>query len=483
MIDLSITAPQIRYRYDQQGAALLVVLLMLLAIAGICSSLIWLMNQQQTFVGHRARRASATALAEAGVHRALAILEGASPSGTAPVGADAGRLWRPAEYQETTQNGPLPGRFSLSITDDPDGAVLITSAAEVAGATKRLRARTYLASPALLVALYGTGTVHFQRPPTVTYIGHYGLGPSDRPWIHIAAGREVWFAQADVVITDDAGQAEVKSGPADPAQNTARPSGRASAKPIRIVLATGGDFTVGGRHLRVGVQPLRVMGLQTPGVELRAKALPPMPEVHAAHFQRLAAANRSNAVLNASAGTHAGNSDLRRKVDSLYSPEEFDQLQAYLGGLSSSPRLQGVVFVTGAILIAEGQQLRISDGSLIAQGAVYISPDALLEITHSPASRTLPGLMALDQGVVVVSGRARVRLHGLLYAGRSVVVDDAAHVDVVGAVLAGDPGLSFRNSGGRVFIRYDPAVLGTPGLRVPAGAQVLGWVAGWEELP
>ena len=36
---------------------------------------------------------------------------------------------------------------------------------------------------------------------------------------------------------------------------------------------------------------------------------------------------------------------------------------------------------------------------------------------------------------------------------------------------------------GAIVIRYDPAVLGTPGLRVPVDAPVIAWVARWEELP
>jgi len=33
------------------------------------------------------------------------------------------------------------------------------------------------------------------------------------------------------------------------------------------------------------------------------------------------------------------------------------------------------------------------------------------------------------------------------------------------------------------MIRYEPAVLGTPGLRVPEGVPVVAWVAASEDLP
>jgi hypothetical protein len=64
-----------------------------------------------------------------------------------------------------------------------------------------------------------------------------------------------------------------------------------------------------------------------------------------------------------------------------------------------------------------------------------------------------------------------------------MAIDDGARVDVIGVVLTGDPDLSFRNASGAVVIRYDPAVMGTPGLRLPADAPVVAWVAAWQELP
>jgi len=58
-----------------------------------------------------------------------------------------------------------------------------------------------------------------------------------------------------------------------------------------------------------------------------------------------------------------------------------------------------------------------------------------------------------------------------------------AQVHIVGSVIGADPVISVNNLAATVVIRYDPAVLGTPGLRVPADAPVVAWVAGWEERP
>ncbi len=216
---------------------------------------------------------------------------------------------------------------------------------------------------------------------------------------------------------------------------------------------------------------------------LRTEHLPPLPEVNRTFFRTRAAANTASSAVNRAAGEYVGNADLARKSDSLYSETEFEQLQAYMAAVTAPPWLRGVIYLRGALLVTEGQQLRVKDGSLVVEGAVYLSRDALLEITHSPLTRTLPGLLALDNSTLVVKEHAWLRVHGLLYATKTVAIDDGARVDVVGAVLTGDPDLSFRNAFGTVAIRYDPAVMGTPGLRVAANAPAVAWVAAWQELP
>lgn len=136
-----------------------------------------------------------------------------------------------------------------------------------------------------------------------------------------------------------------------------------------------------------------------------------------------------------------------------------------------------------AAVIPEEQRMEFTDSALIAEGSVVVSRQASLTITHSAASRMLPGMITLDSGALVVARGARLRVHGLLYASRVIYIGDGAAADIVGSVLGGDPGLSLRNAMGTLVIRYDPAVLGTPGLRVPATAPVVAWVSAWEELP
>ena len=463
---------------DTRGMALLAVLLILLIITGSSASFIWFMNQQQTRAGTRFRSAAAMAVAEAGVHRALSILESVAPDGT------PGRFWRPAAHSEILPVATLEGRFTLSAADEAGGAIAITSAGEVGGVTRRLRARVYLASPALLVALYGTSLVRIERPPAAIAIVPYGSAIEDRPWVHIAAGRGIGFGATDVSINNPAVAMEPGPGPVLPPPGKDDASGLPIAGPVRLLLARAADLTIGPEHQRVDVQQLRVMGVRIEGVTLRTEALPRLPQPQRAFFQAQAAANTSNANVNESAGKYLGLEDLARKRDSVYSQEHFEQLQAFLDTGPQGPRgLQGWIYVRGGVSLSERQQLAIADGVLVTEDTLRLSNGATLEITHSAATRTLPGIIVLDNGGLIVAHKARLRAHGLVFVSRIVDVWEGARVDIVEALLGSDPVLSFRNLGARVLIRYDPAVLGTPGLRVPDDAPVVAWVAAWEELP
>ena len=460
-----------------EGVALLVVLIFLLAIGTWSASFLWFMNQQQARAGARYRSAAAMRLAEAGVHRALSILESRAPDGS------PGRAWRSGGHTEELYAGALPGRFTIRLQDEADGAVTVVSTGEAGGVTRRLQARVYLAAPALLAGLYGAHTVRLQNPPAATVILPYGAGLGGAPWIHLAAGREVWFATTQVSINDPAARFEAGPGPLDPPESPDRAVPLPRPGPVRILLPPGGELTLDKARQRVDVQQLRVMGIYVEGVIVRTEAFPLVPEVDTGFYQGLAAANTSNAELNEAAGTYLGDGDLIRKRDSLYSQKQFEQLQAYQKARGGPQRLRGVVYVTGLVSLLSGERLHIADGALITASTVHLSEGAELVITHGAASRALPGLIVLGNGALFVTEGARLRVHGLVYSSRTIDIGQGAQVDVVGSVLGKEPGLSFFNRAATIVIRYDPAVLGTPGLRVPQDAPVIAWVAAWEELP
>lgn len=448
----------------EAGMALLAVLVILIAIGGSSASFIWSMNQLQTRAGDRLRSAAALGMADAGVQRALSILEGVAPDGA------SGRNWRPAGYTETLSTGALEGRFTISLRDDPEGAIVVDSVGEVAGATRRVRARVSLAAPALLAALYGTGVVRFDRPPAATIIVPAGPDIDRYPWIHIAAGGGVWFAGTDVAINRATSRLESGTGP------------------ITVLLPRGVDLTLDRDRQRVDASQLRALGVPIGEPTRRDAGFFEPPEVDQPFYETRAAASIENAAINEAAGRYLGDGNLMHKRDSVYSLHEFERLLVYLASASrwpatQAPLLRGIVYVTGGLWLRNGQALRIADGVLVVEGLVSLGPGTRLEVTHSAATRTLPGLIMPDGGRLTLGRNARLRAHGLVYVGQVATIDEGARLDVEGSVLTRAPEQSFRNAAGTALIRYNPAVLGTPGLRVRREGPVLTWVAKWEELP
>jgi hypothetical protein len=457
--------------------ALLVVLVILLAVGSSSASFIWFMNQQQARAGTRYRAAAAVAAAEAGVHRALSVLEGAVK---APDGAD-GRTWRPAGHTERMRADGLEGSFTLTLSDAEGGAILVTSVGHAGGVSRRLRARVFLPTPTLLAAIYGASLIRIEKAPSALVLRSYGH-PGDRPWIHMAAGRGIWFAGNDVSLNDPAVIVEAGPGPVDP-PGTPAITRLAAGDPARVLLARDAELLIGADRRRLEIEQLHEGGIRLAQIVVRDAALPAPPEVDGAYYQALAAASRANAALNEAVGTYLGDADLARKADSLYTTAEFQRVLTYLRSAEPTPVLRGLIYISGNVAISDGQRVRITDGALVTEGTVVVGPGAALEVTHSAATRTLPGVVVAREGALVLSAGATLRAHGLVYASRVIDLGEDAVADIVGAVVGADRGLSIRTLAATLVVRYDPAVLGTPGLRVAPDAPVIAWIAQWEELP
>jgi hypothetical protein len=290
------------------------------------------------------------AVAEAGVHRALAILESVAPDGRTP-----GRAWRPLRYvEQLPSSGSLEGRFTLALSDEPGGAIVVTSTGEVGGVQRRLRARVFLASPALLAALFGASFVRLEGPPAATFILPYDAGIGDRLWIHIAAGRAVWFATSNISINEPSGTFDVGPGPVDgPAARAGSPVPPRLGS-VRFLLAQGAELLFGQDQQRVDVDQLRAAGVYIEGDVLRSETLPTLPAIDQEYYRTLAAANNANARLNQAAGKFVGDADLANKLNSLYSPREFQLIQTYLKAGLQPPRLSGVIYISSSSASANG---------------------------------------------------------------------------------------------------------------------------------
>jgi hypothetical protein len=454
---------------------MLAVLVVLLLVGGAATAFVWFMNRQQTQAGNQYRARAALYVAEAGVHRALSVFEAASPDGRV-----WGREWLPARYEETVRAGPLAGSYTLTIVADADGARIVTSTGQVAGVERRLRVRVYLASPALLAALYGAGIVKIDQPPAAFFIAPYGAAAGGRPWVHMMAGRTIWFEAADAKVNTTSAPASVGAGPVDaPGDRTVPPA----PAPIRVVLPRGGFLASGGADQAVDPGQLRVFGVPIRDVIMKADDFPDVPAIDRGYFRSLAAANRENAAVNKAAGVLAGDEGLARKADSAYSGLEFLRILSYVASDRRAPDLRGVIFVAGSVTLDERQRLTIRDGALVVESTVHLSRGAEMAILHSSASRTMPGLIAFDLGRISLAPEARLRVHGLVYANKGVEAGERATIDVVGAVMSNAAGISFRATASTVVIRYDPAVLGTPGLLAADPGRAVTWIASWEELP
>lgn len=460
----------------ESGHVLLAVLIMFMAISLSATSFIWFMNQQQTYAGRRYQDVAALYAAEGGIQRVLAALESASQDD------GPGRSWRPRDYAEPFESGPLKGRFTVSVEGNGDGSLVVTSEGVVGSATRRLQARVSLASPALLAALYGASVVQFERPTATVVILPYGRTLTTERWVHVAAGEAIRFVDTGASAINAPVTFEVPVGPLEALDRTREGCRAGGLRPARLLLANDAELMVSKGLHRVDLQQLRAQGFHLDGHLIEVDRFPSPPQVDRNFYSSLAAANTANAEINRLAGQRANNRQLAQRRNSLYQPQEMIEILRYDASRRSPTTLRGLIYVAGGLELADGSRLAIVDGALVAERSIFIGEKAELTITHTPQMRTFPGLLVLDQGGLMLDEKAKLKAHGLVYVSRSLDIGQGAVVELVGALLAKDPMLSVRNDGGQILICYDQAVLGTPGLRVGADEPIIAWVSDWREV-
>ena len=461
------------HRRGESGQTLLVVLIVLIAVAASSTSFIWFMNQQQTRAGSRYRSAAALQAAQAGLARALAIIESEAPDRT------PGRDWRPSGYAEPLALGSIAGGYLITVEDHPEGGLLVTSEGRAGAVSRYIRARVIAAPPALLAAIYCSASLRLVRPPAALAIAPYG-DLAGEPWLGLAAGGEIWFGSEEVGVNKPAASPPLPAGPLDPLGVIDRPERRPALPLLALLLGKEAPLVLGEARREVDAERLRAAGLGVAEVR-RVETLPPLPEPARDLFARLAEENTANTALNRAAGRFTGDHDLERKAGSRYDGAQIARLIAYLNRQSRPESLRGMIYVAGRVTVPPREQLEIVDGALVAENTVKVDTEAQLRVTHTARTRFLPGMIVLDPGGLVLSPRARLLVHGLVDAGNVIELGEQASVEVVGALVGRASGLSLRNVGAAVALRYDLAVLGTVGLRVQPTDAVVAWVAAWEE--
>lgn len=442
----------------QRGQALLMVLIIMLIIQTIVWVFLSRVSTEQRLAGGSVRGLGAFYLAEAGVQKALRMLED---------GAD----WS-LPHEEVLG----AGTFTVEAVESlPGGLIGVVIRGDVGGARRRLRVVSRLGPQALAYGVFAQGIAAFGGQSR-TYVVPFRIGNGRRTG-DLAAGVEVRFDNPRTALNAFRGsRLLLREGEVvDTAlldETTASDSTRGA---LDVVLAGRAQLVSGVAHKTVGLEDLK---RQIPGLAIRrVRTRSPLaaPAVDLKAYKALAEANTANAALNGAAGLVAGESDLRGKKHSAYSVEEFEAILDYLR-LRPRQALHGLIFVDSDVLLEEGDRLTIADGALVVEGDLDVEEHARLEVRHSQGSRALPGIVAWGEGSIQIEDNAVVIVDGLILAEWDVRVR-AGILDVIGAVAARN--LSVTD--GTVVVRYDSGVLATVGLK--RTGKGLAEPVSWQEIP
>ncbi|MGQ0549185.1 MAG: pilus assembly PilX family protein [Armatimonadota bacterium] len=442
----------------QRGQALLMVLVVMLIIQTVVWVFLSRVTVEQRLAGGSARGLAAFYLAEAGVQKALRMLE---------EGAD----WS-LPHEELLGAGAFTVEALESL---PGGLTAIVVRGEVGGTHRRLRVVCRVGPQALAYGMFAQGIATFGGQ-TRTYVLPYRIGSGRRAG-DLAAGVEVRFDSPRTTLNAFRGaRLSLRDGEV---VDSALLDDTAAADPTRgvidVVLAGPAQLVSGIVHKAVSLEDLK---RQIPGLSIRrVRSRSPLaaPAVKLKAYKALAEANKANAAINAAAGLVAGESDLRGKKHSAYSVEEFEAILDYLRIRPRQP-LQGVIYVDSDVLLEDGDRLAIADGALIVEGDLDIGERARLEVRHGQGSRALPGIVVWGEGTMQIEDNAVVIVDGLILAEWDVRVR-AGVLDVIGAIAA-------RNlfaMDGTVVVRYDSGVLATVGLK--RTGRGLAEPVSWQEIP
>ncbi len=458
----------------QDGQALVMVVVVMMILQVIAWAFLTRMNFEQRLAGGSTRSLAALYLAEAGLQKALMMLE----DGTRPAaGADGGSL----PYQEALG----PGTFTIETLEQrADGLIAVIVRGEVGGARRRLQALVRIGPPALAYGLYGQDVVSFDgQARTYLVPFHIGWGTHRRGG-DLAASGEIRFDSPRAAVNGFRGwRLPLREGNIPDQRLIGAGNGTgAAAGLVVLVLAGKAQLRAGLTYLPPRLEELRrrVDDLGVRQVKVRPPLATPLLDVD--HYRTLAEANTANAEINVATAAATGHADLRTKAHSRYSAEEMRAIFDYLNR-TGQPRsaLRGVVFVYGPLELRGSGMLTIIDGALVVKGDLTIGQGVKLEVRHGPATRGLPGLVAsavetAQEGSIFIEKDATVVVDGLVLAeGRVEVLGGVA--DVIGAVAA----KNFANNDGLVVIRYDSGVVATAALR--RTNEALAEILSWQELP
>ncbi len=202
------------------------------------------------------------------------------------------------------------------------------------------------------------------------------------------------------------------------------------------------------------------------------------------------------------AARNTANEDINKRLglpqrDSVYGPQEFYQIVAYLAA-SPSKYLRGTVFVDGSFPFT--RSVNVGDVTLAVKGDLLIGGKVRVAIRHdlstAPGRRT-PGIVVLGfrvpgersaadcegelvngSGRLVLCEGSMLTVDGLVYTHDGMTIHPQAYVDQVGAMYHDSRGAanpSFSAQDATVVLRFDPLALSAFG----QGVAILSW----QQLP
>lgn len=462
----------------EDGLSLATVLILLLMVSTVAGAFVWRTNANQRQIGRAQQATAALYLAEAGAEKALWLIArgGVAPSPGSGEGSVEG-------YEEATGSG----RFVIEkLAQQPDDVIELITMGEANGEVRRLRVTVRLVPKALGFGLFAGNVAALVRQARLYVVPVLKAKGKLERFGDIGVARHLWVEEGVTLNRLDGQEVTLRDGRVrDYALfGLASAIGADTYERERLpdLVATGEAQLTYGRDADP-LYALSDLGFKYGGVKVRALRTESasMPAVDLDVYRAWARENHGNQALNKAVGERRRDRALSEKRDSQYTQEQFEQILSHLDLENRTRRggdelgLTGIVFVEGAVKISG--MLRIEDGAMVVKGSVWVADQARLEIRHSPAITTMPGLVAFhDSGKIRLSQDAVVIVDGIVLAQTGLEVFNAS-LDVAGAILTGQ---GFLNDGGTVVVRYQPAVLGTAGLT--RGGDVLVRPLSWHEV-
>lgn len=519
---------------DERGLALIVVLITTIIVMSIGAALVGLMNTDITHAGIHHAKARSYYLALTGLQQAKAAIF-AAPDPVIYTESGVTGTYGGGSYTYWIDAGPATGC--------PPGLKTLEAVGQVAYLARtissRVRACGVPGTP-FLASLFGVSLVEAQGATSRTYIAPFSVGSPGAPrGASIGSFTEINFSDSglrvnalsetgvDTVTLRDGTIEDYRlygftdrpiyePNPAvDPtpwilsvfgdivkAQPTTGPLSNRCVPPTPFACVTAGNapsppdiMTIaqlrgdeGKRHTYMNTMPQQVLP--------RLCSDPALPQfcLNPETFRTQALNNPDNATLNTNAG-------LGGKLDSAYSPAEFNQIVTYLAANCPAVAcLRGTVYIDGNYRITQSVNLGGNTGTvtLVVRGDLVVNNNLIVTNRHNlstVAGRRTPGILvfglqtplvgssnvcmgeqANGSGRLIMCGGSNQLLiaDGLLYAADGQFIGSGATLDLIGGMYLNNRGTSnpsYTNQNATVVVRFDPLSLSV----FKTGIAIVSW--------